>query len=138
MPAGNGSPVRTRVKRRVDVRIDCPALSTNKLFSGRKRRSYHYKDFRRKVFKILREELKDTYKLTGNLKLTMTVGFSSKLSDLSNSIKAIEDILCEYLNFDDRQIVVIELHKFIVPKGEEYMDITIHKVKRNIDMRRKR
>lgn len=138
MPCGNGSPVRTRVKRRVDVRIDLPALSTNKLFSGRKRRSYHYKDFRRKVFCVLRSQLKETYKLNGNLKLTMTVGFSSKLSDLSNSIKGIEDILCEYLNFDDRQIVAIELNKLIVNKGDEFMDITLHKVKKNIDMRRKK
>jgi len=137
MPAGNGSPCRTRVKRRVDVRIDLPALSTNKLFQGRKHRSYHYKVFRKKVFTILREELRETYKLNGNLALCMTVGFSSKLSDLSNSIKAIEDILCEYLGFDDRQIVKIELYKYIVPKGEEYMDITISKTRKNIDMRKR-
>jgi len=137
MPAGNGSPTRTRIKRRVDIRIDLPALSTNKLFQGRKYRSYHYKVFRKKVFTVLRQELKENYKLNGNLKLVMTVGFSSKLSDLSNSIKAIEDILCEYLGFDDRQIVIIELYKYIVPKGEEYMDITIAKCRKNIDTRRK-
>jgi Holliday junction resolvase RusA-like endonuclease len=137
MPAGNGSPVRTRVKRKVELRLDLPALSTNKLFNGRKRRSYFYKSFRKTVFKLLSEKLKDTYSLNGNLKLTMTVGFSSQLSDLSNSIKGIEDVLCEFLGINDRQIVMIELHKRLVHKGDEFMDISISKVNRSIDMRKK-
>ena len=138
MPNGNGSPVRTRLKRRVDLRIDEPALSTNKLYSGRKRRSYHYKAFRKKVFNELHRQLNGhTYKLNGNLKLEMTVGFSSSLSDLSNSIKGIEDVLTEYLGFNDRQIVSIELNKVLVNKGDEFMDITIRKINRNIDLRKK-
>ena len=60
--------------------------------------------------------------MTGNLNFVMIVGFSSSLSDLSNSVKAIEDILKDYFDFDDRQIVEIHLHKRLVNKGDEYMN----------------
>ena len=87
---------------------------------------------------VLQEEINGTkYKLNGNLKLAMTVGFSSPLSDLSNSIKGIEDVLAEYLGINDRQIVAIELNKVLVNKGDEFMDISLSKVNRNIDLRKK-
>lgn len=139
MPKGNGQTKR-RKKQRLDVLLPLPALSTNKLFLGRKRRSYHYKNFRSKVFAYLDEHYdKSIYSLKGNLSLKMEVGFSSPLSDLSNSIKAIEDCLVSWIgnNFDDRQIARITLDKYLVDKGEEYMDISICKLRRNIDRRTK-
>ena len=128
---------KSRAKRRVDLKIPYPALSTNKLFSGQKHRSHYYRKFRGKIFSWLEEESKDKYALTGNLRLVMIVGFSSSLSDLSNSVKAIEDILAEYFKFNDRQIVEMHLFKRLVHRGEEYMKISITKVNKNIDDRRK-
>ena len=127
---------RKGVRRRVDIELPFPALSTNKLYTGRKRRSVYYKAFRKQIFKYLDENLDNNVNLKGNLTLCMDVGFSSPLSDLSNAVKGIEDVMTEYLCFNDRQIVHIELNKFLVNKGEEFMKLKIFKTKRSIDRRK--
>lgn len=133
---GNGSPPR-RKKQNIDVVLHLPALSTNKLYAGVKRRSHHYKTYRKRVFKIL-NEYDSNVNLKGNLSLYLEVGFSSPLSDLSNAIKGLEDLLCEYFRFDDRQIVHIEMNKFLVNKGEEYIKAQVKKSRKNIDRRSKK
>jgi len=135
MPRGNGDVIKTNVKRRVDLVLPFAALSTNKMYSGRKRRSVYYKFFRKKLFKYLDEKFKAPVKLTGNLSLSLEVGFSNSLSDLSNAIKSVEDVLAEYLGFNDKQIVQIELSKYLVHKGDEYMKVSIFKTRKNIDRR---
>lgn len=140
MPKGNGDVKRIRKKRSITLDLPYPALSTNKLYLGVKRRSYYYKSFRKKILKYLNDNYCNrSLSLKGNLRFEMDVGFSSPLSDLSNSIKAIEDVVVEWANsFDDRQIVSIELHKYLVNKGEEFMFIKISKTRRNIDRRYKK
>lgn len=137
---GKGSPPK-RKKQRLDIQIPIAALSTNKLYLGKKRRSYHYKHFRRKVFSYLDDNYdRNLYSLKGNLTFHMVVGFSSTLSDLSNSIKGIEDVLVAWVNngFDDRQICKIILEKRYVNKGSEYMRVSICKSRKNIDDRVKK
>lgn len=118
------------------VRLPCKPISTNNLYMGRKVRSFDYRKFRTLVFKMLDNEFKSsTFELTGNLTLDMEVGFSSPLSDLSNSIKGLEDCLTEYLGFNDRQIVTIVLNKYLVNKGDEYVIVKLRKTKKDINRR---
>ena len=124
-----------KVPARISIEIPIPALSTNKMYSGRKRRSVYYKAFRKKVFQYLDDNVCKRVNLNGNLGLKMEVGFSSPLSDLSNAIKGIEDIMTEYLGFNDRQIVYIEMKKVLVCKGEEYISLIIYKTNREVDRR---
>lgn len=129
---------RSKRKSRVSIAIPYPALSTNKMYSGKKRRSGYYKAFNRKVLTYLYEHFdSEEYVLKGNLALKLRVGFSSSLSDLSNAIKAIEDIVAGYFKFNDRQIVYIQLEKVLVNKGEEFMELTINKTNRKVDYRRR-
>ncbi len=123
------------VRRSVDLVIPYPALSTNKMYSGRKVRSYHYKKYRKDIFKFLSTSYPDPVSLKGNLVMTMEVGFSSPLSDLSNAIKTTEDCIAEYFKFNDRQIIMIKMEKYLVNKGSEYVKIKINKTKKNIDRR---
>ncbi len=139
MPKGNGEVPRKK-KQRLHVIIPIPALSTNKLFSGKKVRSYFYKNFRKKVFAYLNKTYPvGCYNLKGNVTFYMKVYFSSPLSDLSNAIKGVEDVLSEWINngFNDRQISKIILEKYLVNKGEERMEILMTKSRKNIDMRNK-
>lgn len=138
MPKGNGNVKRNRIKRRLELHIPVAALSTNKMYAGQKRRSVYYKAFRKKIFNFLsesKEYRRNQVSLKGNLVLKMEVGFSSPLSDLSNVIKSIEDILVAFYDFDDRQIVRIEMDKVLVRKGDEYMDIVISQTRKKIDRR---
>ena len=138
MPKGNGNIRRERRKSRIDLELPIKALSVNKIYSGRKHRSVYYKTYRKQLFKLLDREPKVKLNLNGNLGMRLEVGLSSTLADLSNCQKALEDVISEWFNFNDRQIVYIEQLKFIVNKGDEYIKVSIYKSKRNIDKRSKR
>lgn len=68
----------------------------------------------------------------------LEVGFSSPLADLSNSVKAIEDIIAEYFEFNDKMVIDTILRKYLVPKGEEYIKVLFKGCKREYDFRKKR
>lgn len=136
MPRGNGDVKRVRTKKRIELKLPIKALSTNKLYAGRKTRSWHYKKFRRQVFQLLEAYDKTNVRLEGNLKMTIDVGFSSNLSDLSNATKGIEDVVAEWLGFNDRQIVTIELNKYLVKKGDEFTHMTLAQTNKKIDRRK--
>lgn len=129
---------KTRRKQHISVDLPVAAISTNKLYKGIKERSHFYKIFRKKVLTYLEATYDNDVNLNGNLSLSMEVGFSSPLSDLSNGIKGIEDVLCEYFGFNDRQIVHIEMNKKLVSKGKEYMKIHLKKSRRRVDYRDKK
>ena len=136
MPKGNGNVRRGRKKRTLDLKIPIKAISTNKLYSGKKMRSWYYKKYRKEIFKFLQANYPDPVTLSGNLVLDMEVGFSSPLSDASNSIKGVEDCVSEFYNFNDRQIVRIVCEKYLVHKGDEYTHIRIRGTRKSYDKRR--
>jgi Holliday junction resolvase RusA-like endonuclease len=131
---------KTRRKQGITLEIPYPALSTNKIYAGVKRRSHYYKKFRKNVLGYLEEEYGGVQRdlcLTGNLQLHMIVGFSSPLSDLSNSVKAIEDCAAEFLGFNDRYIARILLEKRMVKKGSEFITFNLKKYRKDIDWRKR-
>ena len=136
---GNGSPKKRKSRKALSLYIPIKPLSTNKMYSGRKRRSIYYKQFSREVTKYL-ENVYDlrNLALAGKLRLKLEVGVSSPLMDASNCIKAIEDVLVKYCGtWDDRQIFSLNVEKYLVPKGAEYMKISITKLRGNRDLRKK-
>jgi len=141
---GKGSPPKKRARHGIQLKLPYKALSTNKIYGGRKHRSVYYKRFRKDVLGYLSREYDGrSVALCGNLQLYMKVGVSSPLSDLSNCLKAIEDCVMEWLNkqgvkVDDRQFVRILLEKRLVNKGSEYMNLELKKYRKNIDRRYKR
>ena len=130
-------PLKRRKKgTKIDIRLQVKALSTNKIYAGVKRRSYDYKNYRRKVFKLL-EQYPPDVAMGGYLSMKMDCGFSSPLADLSNAIKATEDIIMEYYGLNDRHIVSINMRKYLVYKGDEFINVRIVKSRRkNVDLRR--
>jgi len=67
----------------------------------------------------------------------MSLGFSSKASDLSNGLKAAEDVIMEYFGMDDKYTVDIQLTKYYVYRGDEFMKVTLTPNRRkNVDLRR--
>ena len=137
---GRGSPKKRRKRQALHLRIPIKPLSTNKMYSGVNRRSIYYKRFSREVMEHLNKHYsKDGLALTGNLKLSMEVGVSSKLMDASNCIKSIEDIIVKWAQcFDDRQVYSLHVEKYIVAKGDEYIKFSLTKLRSNRDMRRKK
>lgn len=128
---------KRRKRRSLDLKIPIKAISTNKLYGGKKVRSWYYKKYRKQIFRFLDDNYRDEVSLTGNLTMELEVGFSSTLNDASNSIKGVEDCIAEYYKFNDRQIVSIKVDKYLVNKGKEYTLVKIKKTRKNIDRRSK-
>jgi len=135
-----GSPKKKRSKHSLHLEIPIKPLSTNKMYSGTKRRSIYYKKFSREVMEHLNANYdKRGLSLKGNLKLCMEVGLSSTLMDCSNCIKSIEDVVVKWAeSFDDRQVYSLHVEKYIVHKGDEFIKFSITKLRSNRDLRRKK
>lgn len=104
------------------VKLNVKALSVNVLWRGGRRfKTDQYKAYEQELF----------YKLPplqipeGKLKLNITFGFSNTNTDISNHIKAFEDVLQTKYNFNDNRIYELSIKKEIVKKGEEYIDFNI-------------
>lgn len=103
------------------MRINVKPLSVNQLWKGQRFKTPKYTGYELEVF----------YKLPpltipdGKIQLNLRFGFSSSNSDLSNHIKAFEDILQKKYKFNDNRFYRIILEKEIVKKGEEFIDFEI-------------
>lgn len=103
------------------VRVNIKPLSVNKAWQGRRFKTEYYKSFEKELL----------YKLPAlkmpspPYRLVLRFGFSNKLSDCSNPIKLVEDIIQKKYGINDRDVYKIEAEKFIVPKGKEFIDFFI-------------
>jgi Holliday junction resolvase RusA-like endonuclease len=60
------------------------------------------------------------------MKVELTFGFSSPLSDIDNPVKPILDCLQLKYKFDDKIIHELNLKKELVKKGNEFIEIKIN------------
>ena len=107
------------------IKLDIKPLSVNKAFQGRRFKTNDYKRFEKKMLLILPNIKKD---LTGDLKICIEYGFSSKLSDIDNPCKLVLDCLVKKYGFDDRQIYELNQVKKIIKKGNEYIKFSIKNI----------
>ena len=63
-----------------------------------------------------------------DLRVHLTFGFSSTLSDIDNPLKPILDVLQKKYRFDDKQIFELKVKKEIVKKGEEFIELKINEI----------
>lgn len=109
-------------RKKALMKLNIKALSVNVLWRGGRRfKTNQYKDYEQELF----------YKLPplkipeGKLKLSITFGFSNTNTDISNHIKAFEDVLQTKYGFNDNRIYELSIKKDIVKKGDEYIDFNI-------------
>jgi Holliday junction resolvase RusA-like endonuclease len=105
--------------------INIKPLSVNQAWRGRRFKSDKYKTFERNMLLNLPSIKKD---LTGDLKVVIHYGFSSKLSDIDNPCKMVLDCFCKKYGFDDRQVFELIQTKEIVKKGQEFIKFNITKI----------
>ena len=110
------------------MRIKIKPLSVNQVWQGRRFKTSKYTKYERNVMLILKP-LKIP---EPPLKIEITYGFSSKLADIDNPCKPFLDILQKKYGFDDRDIYELNQKKEIVPKGDEFIQFEIKKLKKNL------
>lgn len=103
------------------AKVKVKALSVNKLYRGRRFRTPEYDTYEQEVM----WQLPPAELIGEDLTLKLTVGLSNANADLSNTVKAIEDIAQKKYGFNDKHINHIEMHRDRVKKGFEYVDIEI-------------
>ena len=104
------------------MRINIKPLSVNQVWQGRRFKTKKYKAYEKEVLALL-PPLKIDFK--SPLKVELTFGFSSALSDIDNPVKPILDCLQKRYNFDDKIITELNIKKEIVDKGKEFIEIQI-------------
>ena len=103
------------------IEIKIKPLSVNKCWQGRRFKTPEYGVYETElIYKLPNKVI-----YPGKLALYLKIGFSSKASDLDNSIKPILDILQKKYGFDDKRIYKIEASKQDVKKGEEFIKFEI-------------
>lgn len=104
--------------------LQCLPLSTN-MMSGRNK-TYETKTYIEYKTHIA-EAVGGNYGLPkgAKYKMTVKVGFSSKLADVDNIFKPLLDSItrCVDDTFDDRMVFKVSATKEIVKKGHEYIDV---------------
>jgi Holliday junction resolvase RusA-like endonuclease len=104
-------------------KLNIKPLSVNDLWRGRRFKTDEYKVYERSIFYQV-QQLKNVIQIPGCKQIVFVVrfGFSSRGSDVSNPIKAIEDILQKSLGLNDNKTYMLIAEKTIVPKGEEWFE----------------
>lgn len=112
----------------LDVYLPIKPFSANKMhYATHKRDTKEYRSFKYEV-KMALVHSGFTVKPTDKYKLSLIVGYSSKLSDLDNAFKPTLDAMQLALGFDDRQVFEIAALKNHVKKGDEYMLIRLETI----------
>lgn len=102
-------------------KINIKPLSVNDAFQGRRYKTDRYKDFEKEMLLTL------PIKFIGipPYIIKLQFGFSSKASDIDNPVKQTIDCLSKKYKFNDNQVYRLEVEKFIVAKGDEYIKFDI-------------
>lgn len=107
-----------------DIRLDIKPLSVNRAWEGRRFKSGEYEVYERAVLLML-----PTIKLPEPpFRIYYEFGFSNKLCDYDNPIKATQDCLQKKYGFNDNEIYEAFIRKRIVKKGQEYIRVKLEHI----------
>lgn len=107
------------------MKIEIKPLSVNDAWQGRRFKTDKYKAFEKQMLLML-PPLKINFKAL--LKIDVVFGFSSKGSDVDNGLKPTLDVLQKKYGINDNRIYEINLKKEIVPKGQEFIKLSINEL----------
>jgi len=107
--------------------IDVKPLSVNQVWQGRRFKTKAYKGYELEV--MLKLPVSSLVIVCKRLKLSLTIGVSSKNADLDNCVKPFLDILQKKYGFNDRYVYKIDMEKVDVAKGKEFIEFEIGDIK---------
>ena len=103
-------------------KINIKPLSANEAFKGTKIKSAKYRSFERSLLFMLP---KMTIPNKTSLRLSYEFGFSNLQSDIDNAVKQTTDVLSKKYLFNDMYVMELNVKKFVVAKGQEYIKFNI-------------
>lgn len=100
------------------VRLQIKPLSINEAYKGKRYRTPKYDAYIKEMLFILPHDL---IVPINNIKINIEFGYSSPLSDVDNGLKCFIDCLQKKYNFNDKNIIEINVRKCKALKGSEYI-----------------
>ena len=113
------------IREGIDLhKLDIKPLSVNRantVIKGQIRKTREFKKYVSDIHLLLPKIVVPE----GKLKLSITFGFSSNMSDIDNPVKPFQDCLQKKYGFNDRDIYKLHLKKELVKKGHEFIKFDI-------------
>jgi Holliday junction resolvase RusA-like endonuclease len=103
------------------VKLNIKPLSVNKCWQGRRFKTQDYKYYEEELMYLL----PDIYIPRKECGIIIEIGVN-KLFDIDNCLKPLLDILQKKYNFNDRDIMKLEIEKKAVKKGKEYIKFKLY------------
>lgn len=91
----------------------------------RKFKSKKYREYQEEFDRQL-ADISWPFKPDVELDVIVRVGFSNRLSDLDNALKPLFDTLSTKYDWNDNKIYSIKARKILVPKGKEFINVSIY------------
>ena len=107
------------------IRLDIKPLSVNEatsVFRGMKIKTRKYREYEREVLSLLPTGVPIPL---GKIELKLKFGVSRTTCDVDNLVKPFVDILQRAYEFNDKMIYKLEVKKFDVLKGQEFVEFLI-------------
>ena len=104
--------------------IDIQPLSVNRAFQGRRYKTPEYRDYTMVVNALLAKFQLPRIPKGEPFYLYLEFGIG-KLQDASNGIKLFEDVLCEHMGINDRNVMGLFVRKVVTKKRDCYIRFNI-------------
>jgi Holliday junction resolvase RusA-like endonuclease len=104
------------------IKLNIKPLSVNKAWQGKRFKTPLYKAYEKKMLLILP---KNIGKISEQIEVNITFGFSNKASDIDNCVKLFLDLLQKKYGFNDSQIYRLNIHKVLTDKGLDFIEFEI-------------
>lgn len=104
------------------IKINIKPISANSAFIGTKVKSAKYRSFEKELLLKLPN---DNIPNKRPLRLSYEFGFSNLQSDIDNAVKQTTDVLSKKYGFNDMYVMELNVKKFVVEKGQEYIKFNI-------------
>ena len=111
--------------KNLNVNLKLKPLSANKMFYRNKNKTVEYRRYQEEMRDYMMGMKWDFGK--EYVGFEVKAGFSNRAADLDNIIKPILDTFQNiFEDFNDNRVYEIKLHKDIVRKGNEYVNIKVY------------
>jgi len=104
------------------IRVNIKPLSVNEAWQGKRFKTDKYIKYERDLLLLLP---KMELPIGGYFKLDINFGVSNMSSDIDNPLKPFIDVLQKKYKFNDRNIVMLNVVKQKVKKGNEFIEFQI-------------
>ena len=105
-------------------KIQIKPLSVNQAWQGKRFKTPLYKQWSVKTLLMMPKKINVP---EGKLKVKINFGFSNSGSDIDNPVKPFLDMFKFKYDINDNRIYKLEVEKFIVKKGFDYIEYIIEK-----------